>query len=254
MDKVRRFISDFGNTSSSLLLIAAVVLNQSNETLLQSDLVRVLVVCCFILPIIFLLIRSLFEVRHAVNKKVIQEELNDTSEQREGDIRKKLLPAEKTLRAGYELLRTETLEWSKDMVITDFLYEAQLTKTGMKIWSYDLQYSSAWKGVHGHKKISSLESMNGYSAHFQKNGSFDTENQKPFFELFPKWKKASLAAIDKVVDEIDRAYAIYISANPLDSGMRIRISYDRKKIAITRDFYYDGKELTSQFDNTKLKI
>lgn len=255
MDKIRRFVSEFGNTSSSLLLVTAVVLDQSGETLLEGDLVRVLVIGCFVLPIVFLAVRGLFEVRNAVNKKVIQDDLQEASVKNEADLRKKILPTGRALRAAYELLKDETAEWSKDAVITGFKYEGQLTKKGVKIWSYDLSYSSVWKGVHGHKKISSLESMNGYSAHFQKTGSFAELSQRPFYELYPKWRKATLTAIDKVIDEIDGSYAIYIDTDALqDSKMSIRISYDRRRVAMTRDFYYDGKELTSRFDNTKLKI
>ena len=255
MDKIRKFVSEFGNTSSSLLLITAVILNQSNEKLLEGDFVRLLVVCCFVLPILFLGIRGLFEVRHAVNKKVIRDDLQESSVKSGQDLRMGILPTDKALRAAYELLKEETMEWSKDAVITDFKYDAQITKKGLKIWSYDLSYSSAWKGVHGHKKISSLEAMNGYSAHFQATEPFADQSQQPFYERYPKWRKAALMAIDKVIDEIDQSYAIYINTDSLqNSQMSIRISYDRRRVAMTRDFYYDGKELMARFDNTKFKI
>ncbi|HKX24531.1 MAG TPA: hypothetical protein VJM46_04795 [Candidatus Saccharimonadales bacterium] len=263
--KVRSILVDFSGIWATLVILASLL----NITIdLNNNVWRYVVVGLLILLLAGNVFTSTRQLRSARAKRIMDRTLGNEQEKADKTLTASIvtLPTQSVLESAYFLLVERAKQWSDDSSIGSFSfmnsYHGDMTPTE----SFDLTYSSSWKGLVCTAKFANYMEKGEVSERFEKERDSMFKKrpvEQPFFAVMPNWQKAMRAAIDSVSEELDGASSIvvsmYDSADYARSEQKapyasIYIRYDKGKMESSKLFRFDGTVLSDTDSGKKITI
>jgi hypothetical protein len=157
------------------------------------------------------------------------------------------IPSNSTLNFWFNIIKKRAKSWDKESILTDLCfyithgYESKYYKAQPKIQA---RYYSNWKSLESYFYMPSKFEQGSLEKTILRN-EYPIE---PFFNKFPKWKKALKEAYNMIKESVD-IFELQISSQK--NAISFNFSFNRGKIKDRNSFTYDGDFLFFEPDKKK---
>jgi hypothetical protein len=263
--KVRSVLVDFSGVWAALVILASLL----NITIdLNNNVWRYFIIGLLVLLLAGNVFTSRRQLRSAQAKRIMEKTLGGEQQKIEQSLDASIvtLPNQNVLESAYFLLAERARQWSEDASIGSFSFMNSYHKDMAPMESFGLTYSSNWKDLTCTASVANYMDKGEVSERFEKprpsrlNAS---PVEKPFFQSMPNWRKALLAAVESVREELDDVSSIVVSMNDNTSYLynearkpkaSIYVRFDKGKMESAKLFEFDGVTLINTDSSKKISI
>lgn len=263
--KVRSVLVDFSGIWATLVIVASLL----NITIdLNNNVWRYFIVGLLVLLLAGNVFTSKRQLRSAQAKRIMDKKLSGEQQiiEKNLDASIVVLPDQKVLESAYFLLVERARLWSEDASIGSFSFMNSYHKDMAPMESFGLTYTSSWKDLTCTASVANYMDKGEVSERFEKprpSRRNTSPVEKPFFQSMPNWRKALLAAVGSVREELDDVSSIVVSMNDSTSYLynepripkaSIYVRYDKGKMESAKLFEFDGTTLMDTDTDKKIAI